>query len=110
MFVAAFYFLHTFAYQGMGILDGGNANLATQLWISARYLESTSLLMASLFALKGRQISPYLLFTVYLCLFIVVLLAIFWLRIFPITYVEGSGLTRFKVSSEFIISARYLVY
>ena len=35
-------FVHTLAYKGMGIFTGYDANLPTQLWIIARYLQSLS--------------------------------------------------------------------
>lgn len=49
LFVGFFDLLHTLAYKGSGIFPGENANLPTQLWISARYIESLSLLVATFF-------------------------------------------------------------
>ena len=40
LFIGALDLIHTLAYEGMGIFSGFNANLPTQLWISARYLEA----------------------------------------------------------------------
>lgn len=47
-FVASLDLLHTFAYKGMGIFPQFDANLPTQLWIAARYMESMSLFIAPL--------------------------------------------------------------
>ena len=41
--------LHTLAYKGMGVFPTNDGNLAIQLWIAARYLESLSLLAACVF-------------------------------------------------------------
>ncbi|MBF0526508.1 MAG: PAS domain-containing sensor histidine kinase, partial [Deltaproteobacteria bacterium] len=40
---------HTLAYQGMGVFFGHGANPATQLWMAARYVQSLSLLIASMY-------------------------------------------------------------
>jgi len=48
LFVALIDLIHTLAYTGMGVFPGYATNLPTQLWISARYVESLSLLIAPL--------------------------------------------------------------
>ena len=58
LFVGGFDLLHTLAYKGMGVFPGRGANLATQLWIGARYCEAATLLLAPLF-LK-RRLNPHL--------------------------------------------------
>lgn len=103
LFVAGFDLLHTLAYPGMKILEGGRADVAIQLWISARYFESLMLLAALAIAFRVKKIHWFYLFAIYLGIFILTLLAIF-LEIFPVCYQEGIGLTRFKVISEYIIS------
>lgn len=45
-YVGVIDFLHTLAYKGMNIFTGFDANLPTQLWISARYMESISFFLA----------------------------------------------------------------
>ena len=49
LFIGGTDLLHTLAYKGMAIFPGFGANEPTQLWISARYLESISLLIAPVF-------------------------------------------------------------
>jgi len=49
LFIGGFDLLHTLAYKGMGVFVEAGANLPTQLWIAARYLESISLLAAPFF-------------------------------------------------------------
>src|SRR5512140_1673973 len=45
-FVAGVDLIHTLAYKGMDLFAGYGTNLATQLWIAARYLAGLSLLAA----------------------------------------------------------------
>lgn len=103
LFVGNLDLLHTLAYKGMNIFPGYGANLPTQLWIAARYLESLSFFVAPFFL--GRALNPRITLGGYLLCFTLILLAIFSWQIFPICYVEGQGLTTFKVASEYIICA-----
>ena len=43
LYVGGVDFLHTLAYEGMGVFPGFGADLPTQLWIAARYVEALSL-------------------------------------------------------------------
>ena len=101
LFVSFIDLLHTFAYKGMGIFPGYDANLPTQLWIAARYIESVSLLL--ILIVRNRNFNVYAVFTSYLVVSSLIITSIFW-RIFPTCYIEGVGLTPFKIGSEFIIS------
>ncbi len=102
-FVAILDLFHTLAYEGMGVFTGFvESNLATQLWISARYVESISLLLAVLFI--TRRLNYRLQFASYLGATTLLLLSIFYWEIFPVCFIEGYGLTTFKVASEYIIS------
>jgi hypothetical protein len=101
LFVAILDFIHTLAYTGMGVFPGYDTNLPTQLWIAARYMESCSLLIAPVFI--NRRVKTELALPAYV-LFSTVLLAIIFIRIFPVCFIEGVGLTPFKKISEYIIS------
>jgi hypothetical protein len=101
LFIAGLDILHTMAYSGMGVFIGHGANLPTQLWIAARYLEALSLLMAP-FLLRSK-ISAFRLVMGYAAIFILVLLSIFYWPIFPDCYFETTGLTAFKKLSEYLI-------
>ena len=101
LFVSVLDLIHTLAYKGMGVFPGYDANLATQLWIAARYVQSLSLLLAPVFL--HRKLNVYLTFLFYTVVMIAVLAAIF-ANVFPACYVEGIGLTPFKIISEHIIS------
>jgi signal transduction histidine kinase len=102
LFVAILDLVHTLTYKGMDVFPDAGANLPTQLWISARYLESISLLIAPFF-LK-RTFWPR--FTFFVCVAVVglILITIFYWQVFPACYIEGIGLTPFKKLSEYVIS------
>ncbi len=95
--------LHTLAYSGMGVFAGATENLSTQLWISARYVESVSLLATAL--LIGRKIRPLFTFGLYGVLTVLLVGSIFWWGGFPACYVPGDlhPLTGFKIGSEYVI-------
>jgi signal transduction histidine kinase len=102
VFVAFLDALHTLAYQGMGVFRGDTANLATQLWIAARYLQSLSWLVAPL--LLGRRLRLRLQIGSYVLITGLLVLSIFYWHNFPAAFVAGAGLTAFKKISEYVIS------
>jgi signal transduction histidine kinase len=97
--------VHTLAYKGMGVFPDYDANLATQLWIAFRSVFSVSLLMAPI--LVNRKLSPEKTLAVSLAVTVFLLASIF-LRWFPDCFVEGSGLTPFKIVSEYVICLIFL--
>ncbi len=103
--VAAVDFLHTFAFRGMTLLPGGGAPLATQLWIGGRYLQAVSGILAFLFLRRRLRDTP--LVAAFVAVTGVLLATIFIWRIFPACYVEGVGLTPFKIYSEYIITLMF---
>jgi PAS domain S-box-containing protein len=102
LFVGLLDLAHTLVYPGMGILPGYGTNEAAQLWIAARYLQSLSLLMAPLFI--GRRLRVNWLMVGYGVVTALLLVSIFYWRSFPVCFVEGAGLTTFKIISEYVIS------
>jgi len=102
--VGAMDLAHTLAYRGMGVLaDSADANPATQLWVAARYIQAAGLLAAPWLQHLpwSRRVTAAAL-TAYV---VAVLAAILGSDLFPDCYLEGSGLTRFKVASEVAICA-----
>ncbi len=87
----------------MGVFKGYDSNLPTQLWITARYLESISLLIAY-FIIERRKIKINFILLGYTIIVSLLFLSIFYWKIFPACFIEGSGLTPFKKISEYIIS------
>ncbi len=102
LFVGGLDLIHTLAYSGMGVFEGYGTNLPTQLWISARYVESLSLLIAPLFL--GRQLKANVVFLGYVSATTFLLGSIFYWNLFPVCFIEGTGLTPFKKISEYTIS------
>ncbi|MBT4511922.1 MAG: PAS domain S-box protein, partial [Chloroflexi bacterium] len=103
LFIGFLDLLHTLAYSGLGVFEGYGTNLPTQLWISARYLESLSFLGA--FLMLRRSFQPYYVLFGYALVTAFLLGTIFYWEIFPDCYIEGTGLTEFKKVSEYVISA-----
>ena len=103
LFIGFIDIIHTLAYTGMGIFLGYYSNLPTQLWIVARYLESISLLIAC-FILDKRKMKINFILLGYIITASLLFLSIFYWKIFPSCFIEGSGLTPFKKISEYIIS------
>ncbi len=91
--------IHTLLYYGMPTaMDKGN--FTSQFWIGTRFLESVLLLTSTLFISKSLNRK----FVV--ALFGIIsggLAAAILLGLFPDTFIDGSGLTRFKVFSEYLI-------
>ena len=98
--------LHTLSYKGMGVFHDTGANLSTELWIAARYLEAISLLAVVFFL--HRKVDTASLLTVFGLITVGLLVAIFS-GVFPDCYHEGAGLTRFKIISEYLICLIILV-
>ncbi len=94
--------LHMLAYKGLGVYSPEfAANYATQLWIASRLVETLSLLLfASSFR---RHLNPWYLLSGYAGITTGLLMSIFYWRIFPTCYIEGYGLTPFKVGAEYFI-------
>lgn len=95
--------LHTLSYKGMGIIPPDSADPATQLWIIARYIESLGLLAAPLFF--NRKLPTAAAFLTSLLILTASTVSVFASDIFPACFIDGEGLTPFKIISEYIISA-----
>jgi PAS domain S-box-containing protein len=102
LFIGFLDLLHTLAYPGMMIFPEHGTNTAAQLWVSARYIQSLSLLIAPL--LIERKLRARFIFPIYGLVCALVVASIFYWNIFPTCFVEGTGLTMFKKVSEYIIS------
>ena len=100
LFVSLIDLLHALAYKGMNIFPGYGANLPTQLWILAQYVQSISLLIAPIWL--GRRLIPWAAIGGFLALSAGSLWLVFSGN-FPDCYVEGVGLTEFKIVSEYVI-------
>jgi len=114
LFVAFFDTLHTLAYKGMAVFKGyDDNNLPPQLWLVARYMESIALLLAPFFF--SRPVRHWRIIFIFTAFSALAIYAIFFAGIFPVCFVTGSGLTPFKIGSEYLIdailvAALYLLY
>ncbi|MEI6310280.1 MAG: MASE3 domain-containing protein [bacterium] len=106
-FVVIVTIVHTLAYKGMGVFIGFDSNLPTSLWIISRYMLALTFFFALGFVY--RKLQPVWVFLGYAVATTILLLAVFVWPVFPVCYVEGSGLTAFKVISEYVISALFLL-
>lgn len=107
LFVAGLTVFHTLAYKGMGVFPEYDANLPTQLWIATLYLHSLTFFLAPMFI--HRHIRLELLVGSYAIVTGLLLASIFYWQIFPDCFVEGAGLTPFKIISEYVISGIFLL-
>ena len=92
--------LHALSYKGMDLIPNIDTSMATQFWIARRFVEMGGLFIAT-FIVKREQ-SPYRLLAIWLGVAGLLTLSIFT-RVFPVCFVEGVGLTPFKVVSEYLI-------
>lgn len=101
-FAGLFDLLHTLAYEGMGIFPNFGTNLAPQMWIIARYLDGFGMLAAGISLYT--TVKPRYILIGYTVISLLALLSAFEWKVFPICFVDGQGLTPFKIYSEYIIS------
>lgn len=101
LFVGFLDIFHALAYESMNIFDYP-ANFAIELWISARLMEAVTFVVAYFFI--NRPVPAYRVMSAYLAatLFFV---AMIYADFFPDCYVDGEGLTAFKVAAEYVIMA-----
>jgi serine phosphatase RsbU (regulator of sigma subunit) len=92
--------LHTLAYKGTGIFPGGGSDLPTQLWLADRYIAAFAFLIAPAFVKRRADLRVALAISSALSAALVI--AIFS-GAFPNAFVEGAGLTPFKVVSEYAV-------
>ncbi len=102
---AAMDLIHTLAFKGMNIFVGYDANLPTQLWLAARYLQALTLVAAPLAIKRNLRLSGII--AAFTLLATLLVGGIFSGR-FPDCYREGVGLTPFKIVSEYVIVALIL--
>jgi len=91
---------HTLLYKGMQVYPVMEASPATQLWVAARYLQALLLLAAPLFLSRPvhREWTYWS-----LGIAAAAICALIMGGVFPDAYIEGRGLTPFKVRNEYMI-------
>ncbi|UUX93111.1 sensor histidine kinase [Methanoplanus endosymbiosus] len=101
LFIGSIDFLHTLAYKGMNIFTGYGANLPTELWIASRYMQAATLIAAPLLMHKKTNVSSEIIIYSFITVFLIISI---FSGFFPDCYIEGKGLTGFKIYSEYLIS------
>lgn len=91
---------HVLGNKNMGVFPQ-YGNLGPTLYIASRYVLSISLVTAPLFINRKLRVAPV--FAAYSLVTLLVLLSVFYWQNFPVCFVEGVGLTTFKVMSDYII-------
>ena len=91
---------HVLGNKNMGVFPQ-YGNLGPTLYIASRYVLSISLVTAPLFINRKLRAAPVL--AAYSLVTLLVLLSVFYWQNFPVCFVEGVGLTTFKVVSDYII-------
>jgi signal transduction histidine kinase len=100
LFIGSFDLLHTMAYPGMGIFSSGSPlNLTSQLWCTARTLESSSIFASTYFL--NRTTSFRRVFFLYLLSFIIIMLMIFQWQVFPSCHDNGDS-TPCRIICEYL--------
>lgn len=99
---AALDLIHAVTYKGMDLLAVDEANVATQFWIAARFIQAVGLLSSPLFLIRRVSID-YL----HLGYGLAALGVTAWIfsGYFPTAFVQGQGLTPFKIYAEYVIIA-----
>jgi PAS domain S-box-containing protein len=92
--------MHLLGNKGMGVIPE-YGNLGPTFYIASRYVLGISFLIAPLFI--KRKLNPAPVFVAYSAVITLVLLSVLIWRNFPATYVEGVGLTPFKIYSDYAI-------
>lgn len=94
--------LHALHYDGMGIYADAGPNLATQYWIATRLLEAGLLVAATAFIDRGAPLKrAFALFSV----IAIGVIALIETGRFPDAYIDGVGLTPFKIYAEYFVVA-----
>jgi putative nucleotidyltransferase with HDIG domain len=107
LFLASGYFwigsldlVHTMAYPDMNLIINGSVNVSSQFWIVTRLMESSLLLAGALVVTKRKHaIIIFVIYSILTVLFTTLIISGY----FPDTFVEGGGLTPFKIQSEYLI-------
>ncbi|MDD2925114.1 MASE3 domain-containing protein [Rhodoferax sp.] len=92
--------LHSLVFKGMHLLPTESANPATQFWIAARFMQATALVTAPLFLRRTTRVEwLHLGFGAWSVLSTILITT----GQFPDAYIDGQGLTLFKIITEYII-------
>ncbi len=105
-FVALIDLFHSLTFKGVVILPSNSANLPTQLWIAARCLQALLLLVAPFYIRRNLNERMFLIIAAFVTTSTT---ALVFSGFFPDCFIEGKGLTQFKIVCEYVISLLLVV-
>lgn len=92
--------LHMLMFKGLHLLPSDSANPPTQLWVAARFIQAAALVTSPLLLNRSvRLLHVQAGFGVAAALSVTLIAA----GLFPTAYVDGQGLTPFKIYAEYVI-------
>ena len=103
LFIGFMDVLHVIGYKGMQIFRGYDY-YANQFWIAGRGMESVTILVSMILIGKTFRLNIRRILLIYTGASGFLIYTILFSDIFPPCFVEGSGQTVFKVSSEYVIN------
>ncbi len=101
--------LHTSVFKGMNIIPLTSSNEATQFWIIARFVQAVSLAFLSAYTLSISSIKIKIFHVATVSIAILSILSVIVYPIFPDCFIDGKGLTPFKIGTEYVIIAVLIV-
>jgi hypothetical protein len=105
VFVAVLHTIHLADYPGLGLISH-SLDPPTQLWLGARLLLAATFLAAPF--VIGRRLNLPLVAACFAACDALLLAAVFWWRVFPVTLTDA-GLTPFKKVTEYAICLLFVL-
>lgn len=93
--------LHTLSYKGMPLFLAHDADLPTQYWLIARTIQASAFVIAPWYATRKLRRPGMVLLAYGLVAMLAVIAA--YSGNFPAAFIEGQGLTPFKVWTEYVV-------
>lgn len=100
LFFAFLDLMHMLGNKNMGVFPG-YGNLGPTFYIAGRYVLSLSLVIAPFFI--NRRLNTFLMFVFYSAATLLIILSVFYWKVFPACIIEGVALTPFKIVSDYVI-------
>jgi len=91
---------HTLTFKGMNLFPQVTTNFPTQFWLTARFIEAIALLAAALYVRRAANFVRSSL--AFAAMGLIGCIAV-WSGALPATFIDGVGLTSFKIVSEYVI-------
>ncbi|MDD2497953.1 MAG: MASE3 domain-containing protein, partial [Desulfitobacteriaceae bacterium] len=102
LFIVIIDFFHLLTYKGMGVFpqfSGGDK--ATQFWVIGRMMEALTLVLAPTFV--QRKLNWKQTAAAYSAGTLIILYILLQTNLFPACFIDGQGLTLFKITCEYLI-------